>query len=300
MFAATLMASARLCGKPRFCIKNSPDADFSLKKSGHGVNCVRMTAVEFKEITSLLMLIPFAIVLLTAVSFAVLSVRNRRLLNQLPPNRSPLEARHSSLACRSSFRPAVFTQPNRWMAVKAKDPMTVLAALDLHEPAACSCDDGFVDAGEHRVFITPPASGWVLVLGSGLPDPAEDIDRCYHFLMEMSRKLGHIQFFSANRVLNHHAWAIVDRGMVIRAYAWAGETLWNQGAATSAEKDLDLRCFSYASDRLVFGQRDGSVPNAEKICRLASLWSVDPMAVSESAWVNEQGIIGNFFQFKPH
>ena len=53
----------------------------------------------------------------------------------------------------------------------------------------------------------------------------------------LSRKLGHVQFFSANRVLNHHSWALLDQGEVFRAYAWAGETLGNQGPLTAAEKD---------------------------------------------------------------
>jgi hypothetical protein len=54
--------------------------------------------------------------------------------------------------------------------------------------------------------------------------------RVFSFSDALSRKLGHVQFFYADRLLHHHAWARMDEGCVTRAYAWTGETVWNQGA----------------------------------------------------------------------
>src|SRR5690349_8761743 len=101
-------------------------------------------------------------------------------------------------------------------------------------------------AGEEKLFIAPPIKGWIIVLGSGLPEPNHDVDACFCFLLEMSRKLGRIQFFNASRILHHHAWIQAEHGRIIRAYAWAGRTLWNQGKTTLGERELGLKCFDYS------------------------------------------------------
>ena len=49
----------------------------------------------------------------------------------------------------------------------------------------------------------------------------------FALLRRLSCALGHVQFFSVNRALNHHAWVWMKDRDVRRAYAWAGETLWN-------------------------------------------------------------------------
>ncbi len=155
----------------------------------------------------------------------------------------------------------------------------------------CSWEEGLIEAREHKLFISPPVSGWILVVGSSLPDPTEDVDECYHFLTNLSRKLGQIQFFSTNRVLNHHAWALIDRGRVFRAYAWAGETLWNQGAQTAAEKDLKLACLDYGAT-VDYERRDLLGQTTERVPMLASRWSLDPSSIDERQFKNAYGISG--------
>ena len=56
-------------------------------------------------------------------------------------------------------------------------------------------------------------NGWIIVTGSGLPNPSCDVDECFRFLTELSRKLGQVQFFQADRILHHHAWARVENGV---------------------------------------------------------------------------------------
>jgi hypothetical protein len=147
--------------------------------------------------------------------------------------------------------------------------------------------------------VSPQISGWILVVGSGLPDPSEDVDICYHFLADLSRKLGHVQFFDTNRVLNHHAWSLMDKGDVFRAYAWGGETLWNQGAMTAAEKELEMTCYDYGVSSNLFSSKDALTLNCEKVNQLASRWSVDPITVPDSAW-NAHGVVGEFSHAWPH
>jgi hypothetical protein len=148
--------------------------------------------------------------------------------------------------------------------------------------------------GEEKLFIAPPVKGWVLVIGTGLPDPSEDVDVCFRFLQQLSRKLGQVQFFSAGRVLHHHAWVKAEGGRIVRAYAWAGKTLWSQGTCTTAEKELDLKCFDYleGSARSAFGQPDFASINVEKVPMLAARWSIDPARLDGRFLQMECGIAG--------
>ncbi|HEY4952632.1 MAG TPA: hypothetical protein VII71_04505, partial [Verrucomicrobiae bacterium] len=110
------------------------------------------------------------------------------------------------------------------------------------------------------------------------PDPADDVDACHLFLTALSRELGHVQFFHMEKFSAHHAWARLDEGCVTRAYAWAGETIWNQGAKTLAENGLGMKCFGYGEDSEIgfWTTKKNSMANVGKIPLLAARWSVDP------------------------
>src|SRR6266446_8327546 len=178
-------------------------------------------------------------------------------------------------------RPFYSRRPAAWLAIRSRNLHAVQSALGLHNPKPCSWMEGL--AGEEKLFIAPPVRGWILVIGSGLPDPSEDVDACFRFVVDLSRKLGHVQFFSASRILHHHAWVRAEGGRVLRAYAWAGKTLWNQGPRTAAERELNLKCFDYAdaADRPAFGQPDILAANTDKVPLLAARWSLDPGRIDE-------------------
>jgi hypothetical protein len=120
------------------------------------------------------------------------------------------------------------------------------------------------------------------------------VDKCFRFLLDLSRKLGHVQFFSINRAVNHHAWVQVEQGVVRRAYAWCGRTLWNQGRLTRAEIELALKCYGYGEgeDRIDFGRVDPAAVNTERVPLLASRWSLDPTAIDARMLKEHQGIAG--------
>jgi hypothetical protein len=248
-----------------------------------------MSQPETKEMLWLLMLIPFGVVLGIGAFFCYCAWRRASL--------SGGGKIRASLS--TPFRSANFEQPARWLAIKAVKPSVVQAALHLHRPTPCSWEQGLAEAREDKLFISPSIGGWVLVVGSGLPEPTEDADRCFHFLTALSRKLGHVQCFSVSRVVHHHCWALLERGHVFRAYAWAGETLWNQGPVTAAEKELDMLCLEYASEQSPFALREALCANCEKVNQLAARWSIDPSAIPPEMW-RGRGIVGAFSQFKPH
>lgn len=179
----------------------------------------------------------------------------------------------------SQFHPAA-RRPVAWLTIRNRNSGKVLAALSLTDPKPCCWNCDF--ASENGLLIAPPVRGWVLVTGNAVPDPAVDVDACFRFLRELSRKLGEVQFFCADHVLHHHGWARLEAGRVIRAYAWAGTTLWHQGVKTATERALDLKTFGY--DQEAPSHRwDGSdiiAANVEKVAQLAALWSLDPAEVA--------------------
>jgi hypothetical protein len=157
---------------------------------------------------------------------------------------------------------ATAIRPTTWLAVRTLEPEAVRAVL----------------ANKDEFFISPRVNGWVIVTGHGLPDPGDDVDACHLFLTALSRELGHVQFFHMEKFSAHHAWARMDEGCVTRAFAWAGGTIWNQGAQTMAETGLDMKCFAYGEDSEIgsWMMKTIAAANVEKIPLLAARWSVDP------------------------
>lgn len=193
-----------------------------------------------------------------------------------------------------AFRPEIFDSPCRWIAVRTTEPRAVQKALKLSNPTLCTWAEGMAEAGDRRLFITPPIGEWVLVVGPGLPDPGDDVDECFHLLTELSRKLGLVQFFSINRALGHHAWARIDSGEVLRAYAWTGQVVWNQGPLSPAELGLGLKCFEYFEhiEKDWSESDDPVLQNLDRLPMLASRWSVDPAALDARHFATGRGIVG--------
>lgn len=195
-------------------------------------------------------------------------------------------------AASPALRACFLLWPGCWLVIKSRNLFTVQLALGLHNPKPCSWLEGL--AGEEQLFVAPPVKGWILVTGTGLPDPCEDADACFRFVLELSRKVGKVQFFCANRSLHHHAWISARDGRVVRAYVWAGQTLWNQGPQTREEKELGLTCYAYAEPAQVnaSGQAQGVEANVDKVPLLAARWSFDPARIYEHLLQKECGIAG--------
>ena len=234
-----------------------------------------------------LMLLGFALATAASGVLVFLNWRHRR---------GNLRASHSSAEARvwTDYLPvhhAILNRPASWLVVRSKNLHAVENALGLHNPRPCTWSEGI--AGEKKLFISPPVNGWILVIGQGLPDVSDDVDSCFRFLTNLSRRLGRVQFFSANSILKHHAWVWVENGRVMRAYAWAGQTLWNQGIKTSAELNLGLKCFAYLeSPDTLFGKSDVNASNTDKVPLLAGRWSLDPAAIDERVFEHAYGIAG--------
>ena len=167
---------------------------------------------------------------------------------------------------------AAAIRPTTWLAVRMLAPEIIRAALPSRED----------------FLISRRVNGWVIVTGPGLPDPGDDVDACHLFLTALSRELGHVQFFHAEIFSAHHAWARIDEGCVTRAYAWAGETIWNQGAETLAETRLRMKCFGYGEDAGAgfWATKTNAAANVEKIPQLAARWGIDPKMMQRASEIS--------------
>jgi hypothetical protein len=227
-------------------------------------------------------------ILLVAGSFYFMA---RRQIAQL---------KHESALARPPFEqmvPDSLNLPEQWLAIRSSNVAAVQETLGLTNPRRCSWLDGFSIDGVEQLFISPPVNGWILVVGPALPAPEEDIDFCFHFLSHISQRLGHVQFFSLNRVLSHHCWVRAHTGRIERAYAWCGETLWNQGAMTPEETDLGITCHPYdrSIEELDFEEVSRLTTNTENIARLAARWSLNPAALKPEVFSKSAGITGDLF-----
>jgi hypothetical protein len=233
-----------------------------------------------------LFLLLFSTVLAIGVGIIILVFRRRAECRR---DSAALSSQPESVG--ASGRPT-FLAPNCWLAIRTRSTYAVQVALGLHNPKPCSWIQGL--AGEEKLFIAPPVKGWILVMGSGLPEPDADVDVCFRFLLELSRRLGQVQYFSASRVVHSHAWVKADGGRIVRAYAWAGKTLWCQGAMTSTERELGLQCFPYfeGPDSSTFSQPSAAALNVERVALLASRWSIDPSRIDTQFLQMERGIAG--------
>ncbi len=232
----------------------------------------------------------------TCLLMVVHFLRKGRVINR------PASRKVELLARERRFHTPIFHLPTRWLAIRSGNLQTVQAALGLNNPTPCSWEEGLSAAHEQKLFISPSIHGWILVVGSNLPEPSDDVDRCFRFILELSRKLGHVQFFSLNRAVNHHAWVNAEHGTVLRAYAWAGKPLWNQGTLTRAEIELGMKCYGYGEgeERIDFGRPDPAALNTERLPLLASRWSLDPTSIDARMLKENHGISGQLSRSKAH
>ena len=189
----------------------------------------------------------------------------------------------------------VLDPPRCWAAIRSRNLGAVQDALGLSNATACCWTEGIAEAmSGNRFFVSPPVNGWILVFGPHLPTPSEDVDQCFRFVMNLSVALGEAQYFCANSINGEHAWARAIHGNIIRGYAWHGETLWNQGEFSNAERKTGMAVFPYGESPEVSLLDSPNLyqRNVERIFRLAGRWSVNPIRASQ-AEIAALGISGD-------
>ncbi|HTH49610.1 MAG TPA: hypothetical protein VMB21_19000 [Candidatus Limnocylindria bacterium] len=217
-------------------------------------------------------------VLVLALAFLTLYRNDRRRVRRQSRQIDPLVPLTTARR-----RPVPFPMPSRWIAIRTTNTTMVRETLGVANRPLLPWADALAHGRVREMFVSLPVDGWTLVIGAGVPDPAQDVDAAYRFLTRVSLALGELHFYSADRVLNFHTWARLDDGRVTRAYGWAGETLWNEGRMTLEEKLLGLRCRDYAEEPepMHYGDIPPELHNTERVILLARRWSIDPVVASE-------------------
>lgn len=129
-------------------------------------------------------------------------------------------------------KPMSFGYKVSWFAVKASDPARVLDALELKRGTPANWTAGLAAALPFPstatwVFVSPPVSGWVLVVGAPhvLPHPVaptecfHDIGRKFDVLFSrLMKRFADVQFFGSYRVVSFVAWARAQNGEPNRVF----------------------------------------------------------------------------------
>lgn len=239
-------------------------------------------------------LVPLVLLMLFSLAFAIglglfIALLKRNDLRPRPLPTVPNQGEELGFSKQTSC----WQRPHCWLAIKTKSIQRVQEVLRVNNPRPCPLAEGL--AGDLNLFIAPPLRGWILVVGSGLPDPAEDVDACFRFLCRLSSKLGEVQLFSANPVVAHHSWIRVVRGHVQRAFSWAGRTIWHQGRMTAAETAAGVACPGYLDEPdTVDGMHDFAMCNVEKVPLIAARWSLDPGSLEAGVLQRCHGIAGEW------
>lgn len=179
--------------------------------------------------------------------------------------------------------------PPRWMIIRSSNTAFLREFLGLRQSVPWG--EALSRARERALFISNPVNGWTLLIGGALPDPVQDVDAVYRCLQRLSAEIGEVQFYSADRVLNFHSWARFRNGRAQRAYACAGDVLWNEGWMTLEERLLGVRCRNYGDEvpALRYGEIPSDQTNTERVPLLARRWSLD-FAMASEVLLAQEGI----------
>ena len=197
--------------------------------------------------------------------------------------------------------PRPFGYKAAWLALRTADSQAVVAALGLGGARPSNWSEGVAQAHELGVFVTPPLSSWTLALGSTLFASGKPSFFIKPLLERLSRRFGEAQYYCTHRVIEMHVWARAVQGRLVRGYGWIGErgqTLWDEGEPTRAERDLGFRFFDERSPEATgegyWERTDLSFPDEGAVMRLAAAWSINPTTLDQQFSEPGLGVIGIF------
>ena len=182
--------------------------------------------------------------------------------------------------------PKSFGYDMAWLAIKSDDSNAVAEALQLTKLVPANWDAGIgtiydTRLGDMYVFVTPPVKGWTFVAGVPLPLPVgrSFVDKLTPMLARLSSTFRDVQYFASYPDIDLFAWARLERGRMVRAFAIGDDgVIWDRGRLTAEEKALGLKLFELRGIRGRKGDAGGAIilhPTDEQVLQLARSWSID-------------------------
>jgi hypothetical protein len=236
--------------------------------------------------------------LITALVLAFLEWRRRR---KTPAPSPALEIQERVVDLETNAdSPVSFGRKNLWIAVPASNSEHVAQVLGLADVQPANWRSGFLAAYAHPssyVFITPPIRGWVLAVGSGIPDPSDPaiLQNWRSAMAALSQAFGRAQFFASHRGSSYSAWARYSGGGEERLFAWADEPIHDLGSPLPEEREVLARLpdpVAADEDPDYWSREDLRGPDEDDVFGIAAAWSVDPSTFDESAKSTALGLVG--------
>ena len=195
--------------------------------------------------------------------------------------------------------PIQFGYKNSWLAIQAPTTEAVAEAAGISDLRPANWRTGILAASESGVFLTPPVSGWVLIVGYSLPDLDPDRrDDWESLLRPLAARFRQVCYFGTQRVVGYNAWAKFADGQLVRALAYVGERgeiLVNEGTPTPEEITLNHKFSSLPPGPLEGSEDDyPPTPDEEDVLDMAAAWSVSTRELPDlapnpsSGWVSRK------------
>ena len=178
--------------------------------------------------------------------------------------------------------PIFFGYKAVWWAFKSDDPYAVANAVGLTDAEPCNWATGIPAVADKGIYVCPPLSGWVIVVGLHIPpiSPA-DSKETMSYLLEFSSQFGEVQAFCAHRVADCYVWTRAVNSKLICAYCYFGEIEWNTGNEETESK-LSLKLATPEDiDDAKFDFEAFDWPEESNVMEVAREWSVSPEDLEE-------------------
>src|SRR5207249_936831 len=133
-----------------------------------------------------------------------------------------------------------------WFAVRTTNSEDVVSTVGLKSPVRSNWKSGIQAAYGGNVFISPPVSGWTLIVGQDLPtlDDPRRKKKTESLLVKLSERFGEAHHYATHRVVEFRAWAKASKGKIAREYGYLGErgeVLCNVGEKTKGEIEAGIK-----------------------------------------------------------
>ncbi|MGW5640242.1 hypothetical protein [Streptomyces sp. NPDC003832] len=188
-----------------------------------------------------------------------------------------------------------------WLAVRDAGPEEVADALGLRHRQNVDWETGSELAYRHGVFVARPVPGWTLAHGRVHLTHGTDATQpdFAAWLRTTAERLGDLQYFGTDRVVDYHAWAKVESGALTRAYCYIGMTgdiPLRLGEPTAVEKELGVGLVGREEVREDWTDAEwdawhDAMPTEQDVLRIAADWSVCPAMIRDDS-VTTPGIHG--------